>query len=64
MESVGKIMLIVYLVTVKTNYMKKLLMDLEYWCDMNLTIFLFNPNKVNRYNAFMTKKWGTRYTGK
>jgi hypothetical protein len=44
--------------------MKKTLKDLEYWCDMNLTIFLFNPNKVHRYNAFMTKKWGTRYTGK
>lgn len=44
--------------------MKKKLKDLEFWFDMNLTIFLFNPNKVGRYNEFMTKKWGTRYTGK
>ena len=44
--------------------MKKTLKDLEYWCDMNLTIFLFNPNKIGRYNAFMINKWGSRYTGK
>ena len=42
--------------------MKTLLTNLEYWCDMHLTIFLFNPNKMNRYNTFMIKKWGKRYT--
>lgn len=44
--------------------MKKTLKDFEYWCDMNLTILLFNPNKVHRYTSFMTNKWGSRYTGK
>ncbi len=43
--------------------MKKALKDFEFWCDMNLTIFLFNPNKGSRYEAFMIKKWGKRYTG-
>lgn len=41
------------------NYLK----ELEFKFDYNFTIFLYNPNKVHRYNAYMTKKWGTKYTG-
>lgn len=41
--------------------MKTLLTNIEYWCDMHLTILLFNPNKVHRYDAFMRSKWGKRY---
>ena len=57
-------MCVVNLVTVKTNYMKKILTDLEWFIDFYLMIFLYNPNKVHRYDDWMTKKWGTRYTGK
>lgn len=44
--------------------MKKMIKDLEWFIDFYLMIFLYNPNKVHRYDAWMTKKWGTRYTGK
>lgn len=41
------------------NYLK----ELEFKFDYYFTIFLYNPNKVDRYTAYMAKKWGTRYTG-
>lgn len=44
--------------------MKKMIKDLEWFIDFYLMILLYNPNKVHRYDAWMTKKWGTRYTGK
>jgi hypothetical protein len=42
--------------------MKKFLKDLEWKWDYYFLIFLYNPNKVHRYDAYMTKKWGERYT--
>ena len=41
--------------------MKKFLKDLEWKWDYYFVIFLYNPNKVHRYDAYMTKKWGDRY---
>lgn len=43
--------------------MKKFLVDLEWWLDYNFVIFLYNPNKVHRYDRMMILKWGARYTG-
>jgi hypothetical protein len=43
--------------------MKKYIKELEYKIDYYLVIFLYNPNKVDRYHQYMTKKWGTKYTG-
>ena len=42
--------------------MKKFLKQLEWKWDYYFVIFLFNPNKAHRYDAYMTKKWGERYT--
>jgi hypothetical protein len=42
--------------------MKKFLKELDWVWDYYFAIFLYNPNKVHRYDAYMTKKWGDRYT--
>jgi hypothetical protein len=44
--------------------MKKILKDIEWNIDYYFMIFLYNSSKVHRYDHWMTKKWGTRYTGK
>jgi len=44
--------------------MKKILKDIEWVIDYYFMVFLYNPNKVHRYDHWMAKKWGTRYTGK
>jgi hypothetical protein len=42
--------------------MKKYLKELEWKWDFYFVIFLYNPHKVHRYDAYMRKKWGKRYT--
>jgi hypothetical protein len=42
--------------------LKHLLKELEWKWDFYFVIFLYNPNKVDRYHNYMTKKWGKRYT--
>ena len=44
------------------NQLKTHLKNLEFYLDYHFTIFLYNPNKVDRYHDYMTKKWGDRYT--
>jgi hypothetical protein len=44
--------------------MKQFIKDWEFKFDYYFVILLYNPNKVHRYEEYMTKKWGTKYTGK
>jgi hypothetical protein len=43
--------------------MKRFLKELEWKWDFYFVIFLYNPNKVYRYDEYMKHKWGKRYTG-
>jgi hypothetical protein len=43
--------------------MRKFLKELDWKFDYYFVIFLYNPNKSNRYHKYMTDKWGSRYTG-
>jgi hypothetical protein len=42
--------------------MKKFLRELDWKWDYYFVIFLYNPNKVDRYHLYMINKWGRRYT--
>ena len=42
--------------------MKRFLTELEWKWDFYFVIFLYNTNKVHRYDAYMKHKWGKRYT--
>jgi hypothetical protein len=42
--------------------MKRFLKELEWKWDFYFVIFLYNTNKVHRYDAYMKHKWGKRYT--
>jgi hypothetical protein len=41
--------------------MKKFLKRLDWIIDFYFVIFLYNPNKVHRYHAYMKNKWGEKY---
>jgi hypothetical protein len=45
------------------NKIKHFLTELDWRWDYYFAIFLYNPNKVHHYNRYMTRKWGSRYTG-
>ncbi len=40
--------------------MKKLLKNIEFWCDIHLVYFLYNGNKTQRYYDMLEKKWGLK----
>ena len=37
--------------------MKKLIEKLEWFSDYYLIYFLYNPNKIDRYNQYMKDRW-------
>lgn len=45
------------------NKLKQFLTEIDWRFDYYFVIFLYNPNKVNRYHRYMIEKWGDRYTG-
>jgi hypothetical protein len=40
--------------------MKTLLKKIEFWIDINLTYFLFNGRKIQRYYDYLDKKWNIK----
>jgi hypothetical protein len=42
--------------------MKKYLFNLGWLFDFYVIYFTYNPNKIQRYHEYMTKKYGNKYT--
>lgn len=42
--------------------MNKLIKKLDWIFDYYFEYFLYNPNKLDRYDKYMTNKWGDKYT--
>jgi hypothetical protein len=42
--------------------MKKLLLKIDWIIDYYFVYFLYNTNKLDRYDTYMKEKWGEKYT--
>lgn len=44
--------------------MKKIINNISWILDYYFLYFIYNGNKLNKYDEFMSQKWGNKYLNK
>ena len=44
--------------------MKKIINNLHWILDYYFLYFIYNANKINKYDEYMVKRWGNKYLNK